>query len=84
MDLDIGLIHGRPYHPQTQGKDERFHRTLKLELLDRTVFADLSQAQAAFDAWREVYNTTTHRPQDRGTRAFLSMASLGWALCSRS
>jgi transposase InsO family protein len=57
MDLDIGLIHGRPYHPQTQGKDERFHRTLKLELLDRTVFADLGQAQAAFDAWREVYNT---------------------------
>jgi transposase InsO family protein len=56
MDLDIGLIHGRPYHPQTQGKDERFHRTLKVELLDRIVFADLGQAQAAFDIWREVYN----------------------------
>jgi transposase InsO family protein len=25
--LDIQVLHGRPYHPQTQGKDERFHRT---------------------------------------------------------
>jgi transposase InsO family protein len=56
MDLDIGLIHGRPYHPQTQGKDERFHRTLKVELLDRSAFADLGQAQIAFDVWRDVYN----------------------------
>ncbi|MDR3537720.1 MAG: DDE-type integrase/transposase/recombinase [Acetobacteraceae bacterium] len=30
-DLGIGVSHGRPYHPQTQGKDERFHRTLKAE-----------------------------------------------------
>jgi transposase InsO family protein len=56
LDLDIGVSHGRPYHPQTQGKDERFHRTLKGEVLDGVTFADLDQAQAAFDAWREVYN----------------------------
>jgi len=33
MQLGTGVGYSRPYHPQTQGKDERFHRTLKLELL---------------------------------------------------
>ena len=33
MQLGIKVGHSRPYHPQTQGKDERFHRTLKEELL---------------------------------------------------
>jgi transposase InsO family protein len=57
FDLEVGISHGRPYHPQTQGKDERFHRTLKAEVLDRRRFGELDEAQAAFDAWREVYNT---------------------------
>jgi transposase InsO family protein len=56
MDLDIGVSHGRPYHPQTQGKDERFHRTLKAEVLGET-FKTLDQVQAAFDRWRPIYNT---------------------------
>lgn len=56
LDLGVEVSHGRPFHPQTQGKDERFHGTLKTELLDGRVFADLGQAQAAFDAWRGVYN----------------------------
>lgn len=57
LDLGVGVTHGRPYHPQTQGKEERFHRTLKNEVLDGRCFHTLGQAQAAFDAWREVYNT---------------------------
>ncbi len=30
--LDIGLINSRPYHPQTNGKLERFHRTIEDEV----------------------------------------------------
>jgi transposase InsO family protein len=53
---DITVWHSRPYHPQTLGKDERFHRTLKAEVLARENFADLHAAQRRFDAWRDVYN----------------------------
>lgn len=56
MRLGIGISHSRPYHPQTQGKDERFHRTLKAEVLAGRTFRDLPQCQRAFDAWRDVYN----------------------------
>ena len=56
MDLGIGLIHGRPYHPQTQGKDERFHRTLKAEVLQGRTFDTFEQVQVAFDHWRPIYN----------------------------
>lgn len=54
--LGVRLLHGRPYHPQTQGKEERFHRTLKRELLDRHGFSSLDSCQKAFDRWREQYN----------------------------
>ena len=54
--LGIRIGHSRPYHPQTQGKDERFHRTLKNELLEREGFNSLSACQVAFDRWRELYN----------------------------
>jgi transposase InsO family protein len=56
MRLGIRLYHGRAYHPQTQGKEERFHRTLNVELLQANRFADLPACQAAFDRWRRVYN----------------------------
>ena len=54
--LGIRVSFSRPYHPQTNGKDERFHRSLKAEVLNGRSFADLIQAQAAFDRWREIYN----------------------------
>lgn len=38
MRLGIKVSHSRPYHPQTQGKDERFHRTLKAEILQGQAF----------------------------------------------
>lgn len=62
MRLGIGVIHGQPYHPQTQGKEERFHRTLKAEVLGRGGWRDCQDVQQAFDRWRPVYNH--QRPHD--------------------
>lgn len=55
--LGVEMIHGRPRHPQTQGKEERFHRTLEVEVLRReSVWKDLAHCQAEFDRWSETYN----------------------------
>ena len=55
-------MHGRPLHPQTQGKEERFHRTMKKDLLERTAIRDLVHAQEAFDLFRYCYNN--ERPHE--------------------
>jgi transposase InsO family protein len=56
MRLGIRPLHGKPYHPQTQGKDERFHRTLDEELLQHKPLTNLQACQAHFDRWRQIYN----------------------------
>ena len=56
IDLDILPIHGRIKHPQTQGKIERFHRTMKHELLNHTEIADIEDAQTKFRLWQDKYN----------------------------
>lgn len=56
LRLGVQVTHGRPYHPQTQGKDERFHRTLSDELLSRAEFEDLLMMQLGFDQFRFSYN----------------------------
>lgn len=60
--LGIRISHSAPYHPQTNGKIERFHRSLKAEVLTGRSFADLAHAQSAFEHWRGVYNH--ERPHD--------------------
>lgn len=60
--LGIRVSHSRPFHPQTQGKDERFHRTLELEVLRGRSFASLEDCQQTFDPWRVSYNT--ERPHE--------------------
>lgn len=57
MQIDILPIHGRPFHPQTQGKEERFHRTLNEDLLKRIPIRDLEHAQQLFDAYLVEFNT---------------------------
>ena len=54
--LGIAVSHSRPYHPQTQGKDERFHRTLGVELLNWHQFPTLQNVQQRLDPYRHVYN----------------------------
>jgi transposase InsO family protein len=61
--LGIRVSFSRPYHPQTNGKEERFHRTLKLEVLKGRHFSDLVQVQHHFDQWRGIYN---HRRPHEG------------------
>lgn len=56
MQLDIRVTHSRPRHPQTNGKNERFHRTLKKDILSLTKLNNLQHAQQCFDQWRKIYN----------------------------
>lgn len=62
LRLGIQVLHGRPYHPQTQGKEERFHRTLQRELLSQHTWPDLVHCQRQFDRYRHIYNC--ERPHD--------------------
>ncbi len=54
--LGIALNHYRIYHPQTLGKDKRFHRTLQIELLARRTFLSLDDCRRHFDSRRNFYN----------------------------
>ena len=54
--LGIAVSHGRPYHPQTQGKVERFHRTLEDELGARLLQPDMASARATYRAFLHEYN----------------------------
>jgi len=60
--LGVAITHGRPYHPQTQGKDERLNRTLLDEVISRYEMVSLVDCQARFDEWRDIYNYL--RPHD--------------------
>src|SRR5882724_7092739 len=54
----LGIVskHGKPYHPQTQGKIERFHKTLKRWLRKQHHADTLSQLQAQIDYFVRYYN----------------------------
>jgi transposase InsO family protein len=56
LRLGIEPWHGRVYHPQTQGKVERFHGTIAAEVFGQRTLPDLGVAQGAFDAFRACYN----------------------------
>ena len=56
MELGILTLHGRPRHPQTQGKEERYNRSFTRECLNSKQLADISHAQFCFDEYRKFYN----------------------------
>lgn len=54
--LGVEVTYSQPRRPQTNGKNERFNQTLKLEVIDRRGYGSLLQCQRAFDDWRDRYN----------------------------
>jgi hypothetical protein len=64
----IVFRHSRPYHPQTNGKVERFHQTLKKWLRNQPPVTTVRQLQTQLDTFRAYYNTVRpHRALGRRT-----------------
>jgi transposase InsO family protein len=64
----IRFGHSRPYHPQTCGKVERFHQTLKKWLATQPPARSLAPLQRQLDGFRSYYNTSRpHRALGRRT-----------------
>lgn len=55
-DAGIRPFTGRPYHPQTTGKVERFQQTLKKWLRNQPLAGDLDELQAQLDRFAHIYN----------------------------
>lgn len=53
----IAFKHSRPYHPQTCGKVERFHQSLKRGLAGQPVAASTTELQDQLDTFGRYYNT---------------------------
>ncbi len=70
IGLGIDFKHSRPYHPQTCGKVERFHQTLKRWLARQRRVATTAALQAQLDSFRAYYNSIRpHRALGRRTPA---------------
>jgi transposase InsO family protein len=70
LALGVDYKHSRPYHPQTCGKVERFHQTLKKWLTKQRRAATIAGLQAQLDRFRTYYNTIRpHRALHRRTPA---------------
>jgi hypothetical protein len=56
LSLGIDYRHSRPYHPQTCGKVERFHQTLKAYLAKQDPAETIRALQAQIDRFVAYYN----------------------------
>lgn len=61
------LIHSSPYHPQTCGKVERHHQTLKRWLACQPTPATPAELQTLLDTYRASYNNRPHSALGRAT-----------------
>jgi transposase InsO family protein len=67
-ELGINYINSRPYHPQTCGKVERFHQTLKKRLVALPPARSITELQSQLDESTTYYNTIRpHRAVNRKT-----------------
>ena len=79
MRLGVEIIHSRPYHPETLGKAERYHRTLDEELLNFITVRHREQLGRELEQFRHRYNfqrphealelktpAEVYRPSERG------------------
>lgn len=70
VGLGVRFRHSRPYHPQTCGKVERFHQTLKRWLAHQPPAPNLPALQRQLDRFRRYYNSERpHRALGRRTPA---------------
>jgi transposase InsO family protein len=70
LSLGIATKHSRPYHPQTCGKIERFHQTLKKHLAKQGPVETKKQLQVQLDRFADYYNDVRpHRAVGRRTPA---------------
>jgi transposase InsO family protein len=54
--LDVRSLHGSPYHPQTQGKVERFHGTITRTLGTSLWQPSIDEGQRVLSEFRQLYN----------------------------
>lgn len=83
MELGILTLHGRPRHPQTQGKEERFNRSFTRECLRGKTFSDISHAQSCFDEYKLCKVKSTGFFNYNGQGFFLSEAFGGKTIAVR-
>jgi transposase InsO family protein len=80
LEVQLGLLgvkvsHSRPYHPQTCGKVERFHQTMKKWLVAQPPAHTLAGLQRQLNRFASYYNTVRpHRTLQRSTPAQASAA----------
>ena len=55
-ELGVASVHSRPFHPQTNGKVERFHQTLYKYLRGQPRAATIDELQTQLDRFRHIYN----------------------------
>jgi hypothetical protein len=75
--LGIKQKNGHPSHPQTQGKIERFHQTLKRWLVQQPKASTIAELQEQLDRFRQIYNhERPHKAIGLATPAFAYEATV--------